>query len=89
VPIGGGILVDAGNGIVVTRPDAATIKAYAASCTHEGCVVTSVEQGEMVCPCHGSRFRISDGGVTRGPAKRPLDPISVTIVDGLITFPRP
>jgi Rieske Fe-S protein len=84
VPVGGGVLVDVADGVIVTRPTEATLKAYSAVCTHEGCVITAVERGEMVCPCHGSRFRISDGEVTRGPAKRRLDPVSVSLVDGLI-----
>jgi nitrite reductase/ring-hydroxylating ferredoxin subunit len=85
IPVGGGILLDVGNGIIITRPTAATIKAYSAVCSHEGCTITGVEDGEMVCPCHGSRFRISDGAVTRGPAKRRLDPVPVTVVDGRIS----
>jgi nitrite reductase/ring-hydroxylating ferredoxin subunit len=86
VPVGGGILVDVGEGIVVTRPTATTVKAYSAVCTHEGCTINDVQDGEMVCPCHGSRFQISDGAVTRGPAKRRLDPVAITVVDGHIRF---
>ncbi|SNB44802.1 ubiquinol-cytochrome c reductase iron-sulfur subunit [Geobacter sp. DSM 9736] len=39
-------------------------------CTHLGCTV-SVTPGELVCPCHGSRFD-REGNVIRGPADRPL-----------------
>jgi len=35
----------------------------------------------VVCPCHGSTFRLSDGGVTKGPARVAL-PSYRTIVDG-------
>jgi Rieske Fe-S protein len=84
--VGGGVLVDVGDGVVVTRPTASTVKAFSAVCTHEGCTITGVEEGEMVCPCHGSRFRISDGAVARGPARRRLDPVSFTVVNGRILF---
>ncbi len=39
-------------------------------CTHSGCPL-GFEQGEAVCPCHGSRFAL-DGTVTYPPAKAPL-----------------
>jgi Rieske Fe-S protein len=41
-------------------------------CTHSGCPL-GFEQGEAVCPCHGSRFAL-DGTVTNPPAKAPLRP---------------
>src|SRR4051794_40309276 len=41
-----------------------------ATCTHRNCVIKSV-QGELRCPCHGSRFDL-DGGVTKGPARSGL-----------------
>lgn len=39
-------------------------------CSHAGC---SLSEGTVVgdtiqCPCHGSRFRLADGGVVAGPA---------------------
>ena len=39
-------------------------------CAHQGC---SLSDGKLVgeaieCPCHGSRFRLRDGAVIRGPA---------------------
>jgi Rieske Fe-S protein len=87
IPVGGGVLVDVGAGVIVTRPTETTLQGYSAVCPHEGCIVTAVERGEMVCPCHGSRFRISDGEVTRGPAKRGLDPVSITLANGFIHIP--
>jgi len=40
-------------------------------CTHLGCTV-QVFPGELVCPCHGSRFD-RQGRVLKGPADRPLE----------------
>ncbi|GAA4205183.1 Rieske (2Fe-2S) protein [Microbispora amethystogenes] len=71
VPVGGGhVLSDLD--VVVTQPEAGTFKAFSALCTHRGCRVDEVSDGEIVCPCHISRFAISDGSVTFGPADQPL-----------------
>ncbi|HEY3381182.1 MAG TPA: Rieske 2Fe-2S domain-containing protein [Vicinamibacterales bacterium] len=50
------------------------IRAFSARCPHLGCVITKQVDGEFVCPCHGSRFRL-DGSVEAGPAIRPLEPL--------------
>ena len=42
-------------------------------CSHRGCLLSDGElDGEVIeCQCHGSRFRLGDGGVERGPATVP------------------
>jgi len=80
VPVGGGT-VFADKDVVVTQPTAGDFKAFSATCTHQGCKVKSVTDGNIVCPCHGSRFAIADGSVTNGPAKSPL-PEKTISVDG-------
>ena len=42
-------------------------------CSHRGCLLSDGEvEGELVvCACHGSRFRLEDGSVERGPATAP------------------
>ena len=42
-------------------------------CSHRGCLLSDGEiDGEaVVCACHGSRFRLDDGSVERGPATAP------------------
>jgi len=63
VPEGGviGTRVE-GTPIAIYRVDA---KYYATSdvCTHESALLSEgwVEDGEIICPLHGARFRISDG----------------------------
>ncbi|QJY47838.1 Rieske (2Fe-2S) protein [Pseudonocardia broussonetiae] len=71
VPVGGGMIL-AEYDLVVTQPTTGTFMAFSATCTHLGCLVTTVEGGTINCPCHGSRFAITDGSVTNGPASRPL-----------------
>jgi Rieske Fe-S protein len=80
VPVGGGT-VFADQDVVVTQPTAGEFKAFSATCTHQGCKVNKVENGVIACPCHGSKFAITDGSVKSGPAKKPLPAKSVT-VDG-------
>ncbi|MFD5633508.1 Rieske (2Fe-2S) protein [Streptomyces sp. NPDC127077] len=42
--------------------------AFSAFCTHAGCPVSTIRNGEIGCPCHGSTFDIADGSVLGGPA---------------------
>ena len=46
------------------------IAAAYVKCTHLGCTV-EIEEGRLVCPCHGSNYD-REGRVLRGPAERPL-----------------
>lgn len=84
VPVGGGtILKD--QEVVVTQPTKGDYKAFTAICTHQGCTVTKVEGGQIVCPCHGSHFSIKDGSPTFGPAKSALASKQVSVEGGQIT----
>lgn len=73
VPVGGGTVIT-DKKVVVTQPKAGEFKAFSAVCTHQGCLVNSVSDGTINCPCHGSKFRITDASVAHGPAKKPLPP---------------
>lgn len=84
IPVGGG-KVYISPAVVVTQPTAGTFKAFSSRCTHEGCPVTTVSQGVISCPCHGSEFSISDGSVTRPPAENPLSPIAITVTGETLT----
>ena len=85
IPVGGGqILTD--QKVVVTQPTAGTFKAFTAVCTHQGCLVASVVDKMIVCPCHGSTFSIADGSVTGGPAPAPLAPAPITVSGDTITL---
>lgn len=78
VPVGGGtILTD--KKIVITQPQAGTFKAFTAVCTHAGCTVGSVSGGTINCPCHGSKFNITNGAVVNGPAASPLAPVNIQV----------
>jgi len=84
VPVGGGkIFADAS--VVVTQPTAGTFKAFSSICTHQGCAVSTVSGGTINCPCHGSKFNITDGSVANGPAKKPLPAKQVTSTGGQLS----
>ena len=65
--------------IVVTQPKAGTFAAFTAVCTHLGCLVDSVSGGTINCPCHGSKFSITNGSVVNGPATAPLAAVSIKV----------
>lgn len=85
IPVGGGLVISRVN-LVVTQPAAGEFKAFSSVCPHVGCLLDKVANGTVNCPCHGSTFRISDGAVVTGPAKRPLTPVAITVGNGAITL---
>jgi nitrite reductase/ring-hydroxylating ferredoxin subunit len=84
VPVGGGTVIDALK-VVVTQPTEGDYKAFSAVCTHQGCLVNSVQDGRIICPCHGSMFDIATGDVVQGPATQPLPEESVTLSGDSLT----
>lgn len=83
IPEGGGkIFKD--EKVVVTQPAAGEYKAYSAVCQHQGCLVTSVGGGSINCDCHGSKYDIKDGSVTKGPATEGLPEVNVSVEGGSI-----
>ena len=85
IPVGSGeILTD--QKVVITQPTAGTFKAFTAVCTHQGCLVGSVSDAMILCPCHGSTYSITDGSVTGGPAPAPLAPVPLTVSGDTLTL---
>ena len=83
VPVGGGVVMD-DEKVVVTQPVEGEFKAFTAVCTHQGCVVATVADNEIACPCHGSLFSAEDGSVINGPATAPLTEIEVEVKGGSV-----
>jgi Rieske Fe-S protein len=83
IPVGGGKVVESAK-VVVTQPVAGTFKAFTAVCTHQGCLVSKVEDATISCPCHGSRFSAFDGTVKQGPATQPLAEQKLTVDNGTL-----
>ncbi|MFD9705965.1 Rieske (2Fe-2S) protein [Lentzea sp. NPDC059081] len=83
VPEGGGAVVDGPGGkkIVVARVSATEVKAFDATCPHQGSIVAEPSGGTITCPSHGSQFSPADGSVKKGPATTGLKAVAVK-VDG-------
>jgi cytochrome b6-f complex iron-sulfur subunit len=82
VPVGGAAsaTID-GQPVLVTQPTEGELHAFSAICTHQGCDVAPGD-GELRCPCHQSRYSLTDASVLGGPAPDPLPEVSITVVDG-------
>lgn len=78
IPVGGGKVFKEQK-VVVTQPKKGEFKAFSAICTHQGCTVNKVADGTIDCPCHGSKYRITDASVVAGPAPRPLPAKKITV----------
>ncbi|MFJ8059635.1 Rieske (2Fe-2S) protein [Streptomyces sp. NPDC096142] len=85
IPEGGGKIF-ASQGVVVTQPTAGTYKAFSSKCTHQGCAVSSISGGAIVCPCHGSEFSVTDGSVKKGPATQGLPAEQISVSGDSITL---
>jgi nitrite reductase/ring-hydroxylating ferredoxin subunit/uncharacterized membrane protein len=75
----------AGSPVLLYRSDG-EIFAIADRCTHRGGPLHegSIEDGCIVCPWHGSSFRMRDGSIVRGPATAPQPAYEVRVEEGKI-----
>jgi Rieske Fe-S protein len=85
IPVGGGVIYS-NDKVVVTQPTAGTFKGFSSTCTHLGCTVNKVANGLIQCPCHGSRYSITDGTVKGGPAPKPLPSENVSVQNGQVVL---
>lgn len=85
IPVGGGKIFTAEK-VVVTQPTAGDFKCFSAVCTHQGCLVSQVQNSEIVCTCHQSRFSAADGSVLGGPATSPLPAETINVSGTEITL---
>lgn len=85
VPDGGGLVLAKQHVVLVRTGN--EVRAFSATCTHQGCTVAGVADGVITCPCHGSTFDAGTGKVVTGPATRPLAPVKVEVADGVVTLP--
>ncbi|MBT2899547.1 Rieske (2Fe-2S) protein [Streptomyces sp. McG3] len=83
IPVGGGTVFKERK-VVVTQPEEGEFRAFSAVCTHASCLVSTVSDGTINCPCHGSKYSITDAAVEAGPATRPLPAERITVAGGAI-----
>ncbi|MGV1007254.1 MAG: Rieske (2Fe-2S) protein [Dermatophilaceae bacterium] len=84
VPVGGGTIL-ADRKLVVTQPTSGSVTVLTAVCTHQGCLVDTVSNGTISCPCHGSEFSLT-GDVKAGPASAPLARMPATVQNGAVVL---
>jgi Rieske Fe-S protein len=83
IPVGSGkIFPDAQT--VITQPKKGEFKAFSSVCTHQGCQVDAITD-TINCPCHGSKYSITDGSVVNPPAPKPLPPKTIEIKGDTLT----
>lgn len=81
VAIGSGTKFEVqGRTVLVTQPMAGDFRAFDATCTHSGCIVNGILDGEIACGCHGARFAIDSGMVLSGPARSALGKLTIEII---------
>jgi Rieske Fe-S protein len=78
IPVGSGKIFTSEK-VVVTQPNSGDFKAFSAVCTHMGCIVSTISNGTIDCPCHGSQYSISTGAVVGGPAPSPLPAKAINV----------
>jgi nitrite reductase/ring-hydroxylating ferredoxin subunit/uncharacterized membrane protein len=79
-----------GVGVLIARVDG-EVHAISNRCSHRGGPLDEGElaDGCVTCPWHGSRFRLVDGSVDRGPAAYPQPAWPARITDGVIELAPP
>jgi nitrite reductase/ring-hydroxylating ferredoxin subunit/uncharacterized membrane protein len=78
--------VEVGGAPVLLVREAGRTYALSAVCSHMG---GPLEEGQLrdgcvVCPWHGSTFRLADGYIVRGPASTPQPRYETRLIDGWI-----
>lgn len=56
-------------------------------CSHAGCAFSedgAVEDGRMVCDCHGSEFDLTTGAVRRPPARVAVETFEVRAIEAFL-----
>jgi cytochrome b6-f complex iron-sulfur subunit len=83
VPVGSGLLVDAPGGgggkLLIVQPTAGEVKAFSATCPHQGVTVGVPQGGTITCPGHGSKFDAATGSLKKGPATTGLTAVNVKV----------
>ncbi|MEY4418554.1 MAG: hypothetical protein RIQ88_992 [Actinomycetota bacterium] len=65
--------------VLITQPKAKTYRAFNATCTHAGQLISSLSGTNLRCDAHGATFNMDSGRVTGGPAPRALTKYTLTV----------
>lgn len=74
-----------GEFVGVARVDG-ELYAFDDMCTHEECLLSDgmIDNGNVVCGCHGAEFDARTGEVRLGPATEPIRMFPCRVVDGKV-----
>jgi nitrite reductase/ring-hydroxylating ferredoxin subunit/uncharacterized membrane protein len=74
-----------GVALLVVR-DGGQVRVLSNRCTHRGGSLSDgeISDGCVTCPLHGSRFRLADGSIERGPAAYPQPVLDARVRDGAV-----
>ena len=90
VPVGGAATFTTKNGDpgIVLQPTKGTFLGYDAVCPHAGCTCSFSKAANLiVCPCHGSEFKVATGAVIAGPSPTGLTKYTITVgTDGQLYY---
>lgn len=88
IPEGSGLIVRSSpkGPLLLIRPTPDTVKAFNASCPHQGTVVDPPVGGTITCPNHGSTFDGATGALKGGPAKTGLKEVPVKVEGDKVVF---
>ena len=64
--------------IIVNSNNQTTV--FSSHCSHLGCKIDKMENGKLVCPCHGSEYDLH-GEVIKGPAYKNLTVLNSSVSD--------
>lgn len=84
LPLDRTVTVETPDGRFLVTRTATGVTALSATCTHAAGPVAVTADGCASCPWHGAEFDPTTGTVRRGPARRPLRPAHVRVVDGAV-----
>jgi Rieske Fe-S protein len=81
VAVGGAVFIKSPS-VVITQPTEGDFHAFDRTCTHQGCPVGDIVDGNIHCACHNSMFSMTDGSPVSGPAPSPLATVAITVKGG-------
>ena len=72
-------IVDFGKAkVAIVRGTGSEVHGFSGFCTHQGCALAQ-KDGQLQCPCHGSRFDEKTGVPLGGPATQPLQQVKLVV----------
>ncbi len=81
VAVGGAVFLESPS-VVITQPTEGDFHAFDRACTHQGCPVGDIVDGNIHCACHNSLFSMTDGSPVSGPAPSALATVAITVKGG-------